>query len=127
MRSVKIKLTDVKQALLDPRFTEKLPEDFQPDLRKFNANPGCACNHPIYRMVLQKYPDLIKEYYPHKEDVSPDEEDRKLLENHWRVINCSAFELEGKLRTLPPGRKQIAIARHEDQVTVIVNELDVVI
>ena len=35
-------------------------------------------------------------------------------------------ELESKLQALPPGRKQLAIARYENLVTVVINELDFV-
>ena len=54
------------------------------------------------------------------------EEAKKLAENNWTVINCKADELEERLRRLPNGRKQLAIARYEDLVTVVINEIDVV-
>jgi hypothetical protein len=47
-----------------------------------------------------------------------------LAKNNFSIINCSIGELEDRMKTLAAGRKQIAIARYEDQVTVIVNELD---
>jgi chemotaxis methyl-accepting protein methylase len=34
--------------------------------------------------------------------------------------------LEKKLSKLGPGRKQLDVARWEDQVTVVINELDIV-
>ncbi len=43
--------------------------------------------------------------------------------NDFHVINCSIGEVEERIKRLPHGHKQIAIARYEDQVTVIVNIL----
>jgi hypothetical protein len=48
------------------------------------------------------------------------------IRNNFSVINCSIGELEEKLQSLKGGRKQISMARFEDQVTVIVNDLDIV-
>ena len=50
-------------------------------------------------------------------------EDKKIAENNWTVINCHVSEIESRLKALGPGRMQIAIARFEDQATVIVNIL----
>jgi hypothetical protein len=120
-----IRLNDVKQALLDARFRDQLPDHVLPDVQKFLKNPGCACNVPIYRKILQDCSDVLRKYFPSKEYQSPEEEAKQLSQNYWSVINCHVDELETKLRNLPPGRKQLAIARHEDHVTVIVNELDI--
>ena len=49
-----------------------------------------------------------------------------MADNQWSVINCSIDDLEKQLRKLGPGRKQLDIARYEDQVTVVINELDIV-
>lgn len=119
----KIKLLDVKQALLDDRFREVLPEELVPDVQKFLQNPGCACNHPIYKKVIKVAWKQLTDYYPSKEHSEPDLE---VTSNQWVVINCSIHELASKLRNLGPGRKQLDIARWEDQVTVIINELDAV-
>ena len=43
--------------------------------------------------------------------------------NNFHVINCSIGEVEERLKRLPNGHKQIAVARYEDQVTIIVNIL----
>jgi len=120
-----IGLMEVKQALRDKRFREALPEDFADDIRKYLHNPGCACNVPIYRKVL-KQKTCLAEYYPGRELSDPDKELQKLAENNWLVINCKVDELEQKLHDLPPGRKQLAVARFEDEVTVVVNELDII-
>ena len=68
----------------------------------------------------------LQEYFPNRTVANLDEEAKKLAENHWRVINCKADELENELKKLPSGRKQIAVARFEDMVTVVVNELDII-
>src|SRR3990167_6929343 len=104
----KITLLDVKQALRDARFRSVLPIELNEDIQKYLQNPGCACNMPIYRKVLKLACKQLKEYFPDRELVDPDEEIKALAENHWSVINCHKDELEGKLRKLPSGRKQIA-------------------
>jgi hypothetical protein len=40
------------------------------------------------------------------------------------VINCNVNELSEELRKLGPGRKQVDVARFQDQVTVIINHLE---
>lgn len=122
----KIGLPDVKAALKDGRFRDSLPESLKPDLIKYLQNPSCPCNVPFYRKLLKEAKDNLLEYYHGGEITDEKDEIKKLAENQWQVFNCHVSELEGKLRSLPPGRKQIAITRFEDQVTCVVNELDVV-
>jgi hypothetical protein len=88
-------------------------------------NPGCACNTPIYVKILKECVEQVRAYFPGKEITDPDKEVENLAKNNWRVINCHILELESELRRLPPGRKQIDVARFEDQVTCVINELDV--
>lgn len=66
----------------------------------------------------------LQAYYPNRSVANLDEDAKKLAENTFSVINCHVDELENKLKQLPKGRKQLAVSRFEDQVTVIVNELD---
>jgi hypothetical protein len=120
-----IGLMDVKQALRDKRFRDSLPESFQSEIQKYLQNPGCACNVPIYKKIMTEAKQQLQAYYPNRNIANLDEEAKKLAENHFSVINCHVDELEKKMRNLPSGRKQIAIARFEDQVTVVVNELDI--
>lgn len=54
----------------------------------------------------------------------PTEEIKPLQENQWTVINCSIQELQGRLQGLGPGRKQVEVARFQDQVTVVINDLE---
>ena len=119
---MKIGLLQVKQALKDPRFRDILPLDLRDDIAKFLQNPGCSCNMPLYRRVIKECKKELVAYYPGSEVLEDDT--RQEIQNNFTVINCSVLELESRLKALPPGRKQIAATRFQDQVTVIVNELD---
>lgn len=122
----KISLLDVKQALNDPRFRDSLGVEFQEDVAKYLTNPGCRCNLPVYRRIVREAKDKLLAYFPQKTEVWDESEDIKALaKNNFSVINCHINELESKLRKLSPGRKQVAVCRYEEQVTVVVNELDV--
>jgi len=123
----KISLLDVKQALKDERFVNSLPESLQKGAAKYLKDPGCSCNHEFIVSVLREAAKELKEYYPAATEVTdPDKELEKLSKNNWKVFSCHVDELEKKLQQLPRGRKQLDMARWEDQVTVIVNELDVI-
>ena len=128
MKKTKVNIHDIKQALLDERFRASLPETLTEDVQKFLKNPRCACNHPIYMSVMRKAGKEIANYFPMKE-TPPAEEIEKTLEraavNEWQVINCHINELTAELRKLKAGRKQLDIARWEDQVTVVINHLDI--
>lgn len=121
-----ITLLDVKQALRDARFRESLPQSLNEDIQKYLSNPGCACNTPFYRKVLKECGEQLKAYFPGRDLSNINEEIDKLSANNWTVINCHVDELEDKLKKLPKGRKQIAVTRYEDQITVVVNELGIV-
>ena len=115
---------DVKQALRDSRFRDSLPVGFKEEIQKYLNNPGCACNVPLYKKIMTDAKQQLQEYFPNRSVANLDEDAKKLSENNWRVINCKAEDLEKELRKLPSGRKQLAVARYEDMVTVIVNEID---
>ena len=120
-----ITLMDVKQALRDSRFRDRLPKEvFEEELIKYQQNPGCACNVPLYKKIMLNAKEALQEYFPNKSFVSLEEDAKKLAENNFSVINCRIDELEAELKKLSIGRKQIAVARYEDLVTVVVNELD---
>jgi len=116
-------IPEVKQALLDQRFRDALPEELNEDVQKFLHNPSCACNHPIYRNIMKIAPKQLLDYFPGREVQDIEEEDKKVMKNEWTVINCTTEELQKELRKLGPGRKQLDVARYEDQVTVVINEL----
>jgi hypothetical protein len=71
--------------------------------------------------ILKECKPQIQEYFPTKtlvaQEVVPSQ-------NIWTVINCHIDELEGRLKQLSVGKKQIMMSRYEDQVTVIIKELD---
>lgn len=120
-----LRLVDVKEALRDGEFRSALPKSYQPLIEKYLQNPSCGCNGPFYKKIILECKEQLKQYFPAKDISGIEEELKKLSSNNWTVINCHIDELETELKRLPAGRKQIAVARFEDQATVIVNELDV--
>lgn len=122
----KLTLMDVKKALKDSRFRLILPKDMEKDLDEFLNNPGCACHVPLYKKIVKDCREQLQKYYPNLAIPDQEEELRKLAENNWSVINCHIDELEKRLSKLGPGRKQLDVARWEDQVTVVVNDLDII-
>lgn len=123
--SKKIGLLDVKAALRDPRFRDQIPPELRQEVSEWLQNPSCPCHVPLYRKLLSKeYAPLLRNYFPGGEVVDEAEETANMSKNHWTVINCHIDELEARLKALPPGRKQLDVARYDDQVTAVVNELD---
>lgn len=119
-----VSLMDIKAAMKDENFRSKLPESLNPEVEKFINNPSCSCNVPLYKKIIKEAKDQVLAYFPGKEVMSQEEEIERLSKNNWRVINCSVGDLEKEMKKLPHGRKQIAITRYEDQVTIVINELD---
>jgi hypothetical protein len=119
-----VSLMDIKSAMKDENFRSKLPESLNPEVEKFINNPSCSCNVPLYKKIIKEAKDQVLAYFPGKEVMSQEEEIERLSKNNWRVINCSIGDIEKEMKKLPHGRKQIAITRYEDQVTIVVNELD---
>lgn len=111
----KLSLLDIKQSLHDERFRNLFPEHHE-EIAKFIHDPGCACNTPLLHKLL-KYKDRLQQYFPTKE-IGPIE-----TNNHWKVINCHVDELEKNLRKLNKLPKQVAVARWQDQVTVVIHEV----
>ena len=77
--------------------------------------------------VMRKASKEISEYFPTKEAATPEEIEKnaeKFVKNEWQVINCHINELATELRKLGGGRKQLDIARWQDQATVVVNHLE---
>lgn len=122
----KLTINDVKKALRDERFRSTLPAEMEGELKEFLGNPGCACNIPLYRKIMNECQEQLSRYYPGVLLPEKDEDIKKMAENHWIVINCHIDELEKKLSRLGPGRKQLDVARYQDQVTVVVNDLDLI-
>lgn len=151
MKMPQISLSDIKNALRDPTFIATLPASLHGDVQKYMSNPGCSCNMAIVQRIVKEAPEQLKAYYPTKDiagandaikemnanlpkiehsvpqnNEQPAQSQKPATNNNFSVINCSIGEVEQRLKALPAGRKQIAIARYEDQVTVIINELDLV-
>jgi hypothetical protein len=127
MNKKKVTIHNIKQALMDERFRESLPDTLQEDIGKFLKNPGCACNHPIYLNVMKKAGSQVRDYFPAMEASSVEDLEKsadKVAANSWQVINCTKDELVFKLRELGPGRKQLDVARYKDDVTIVVNHLE---
>jgi len=122
----KITLLEIKEAMRDSRFRNNLPPELQDDVKKYLKNPKCKCNLPIYLRIMKECKKQIKEYFPGRAIIDPNEEINKIAQNNWTVINCHIDQLAARLKKLPTGRKQLAITRYEDQVTVVINELNAV-
>jgi hypothetical protein len=103
----------------DRRFRDRLPPELKEDVEKYLKNPSCKCNSPLYDKIAISCKSQIQEYFPNKKFV---EEIDIRPQSIWMVINCHIGELEGRLKKLSPGDKKIAIARWQDQVTVVVEE-----
>ncbi len=112
-----IRISEIKQALQDHRFRDKLPESLLPEVQAFLNNPGCGCNRSFFYKLVTECSDQLKQYFPTK-ILSIEEKPQ------WQVINCHVDNLSLHLKNLPIGNKKIAVARWEDQVTVIVNFTD---
>jgi hypothetical protein len=122
----KITILDVKSALKDSRFRLTLPKEYEKDIDEYLKNPNCPCHVPLYKKIIKECKEQLERYYPGREISSIQEEVSRIAENQWQVINCHIDELEPNLRKLGPGRKQISMARYEDQITIVVNHLDIV-
>jgi hypothetical protein len=120
-----VSLMDIKSAMKDEDFRSKLPESLAPEIQKFINNPSCSCNVPLYKKIIKEAKEQVLAYFPGKDVMTQEEEIERLSKNNWRVINCSIGDVEKEIKKLPNGRKHIAMARYEDQVTIIVNDLDV--
>lgn len=120
-----VSLMDIKSAMKDEDFRSKLPESLAPEIQKFINNPSCSCNVPLYKKIIKEAKEQVLAYFPGKDVMTQEEEIERLSKNNWRVINCSIGDVEKEMKKLPNGRKQIAMARYEDQVTIVVNDLDV--
>lgn len=118
MKIKKISIETIKKALLDTKFRNLFPE-YREAIDKWMVNPGCKCNVPLYESIYA-HKDRLKSYFGN--DVEFEEEEEDIQKNHWTVFHGHIDDLEAYLQSLPHGPKQIALARWEDQVTLIVND-----
>lgn len=120
----KLGVLEVKQAFLsDTRFRDLFLPELKNEMEEALKNPTCACNRTLYDKFFE-YPDRLAKYFPNRTVETFQEQVDNLSKNQFTVINCNITELETRLKRLPPGRKQIAVTRFQDQVTAIINELD---
>lgn len=118
--SIEINQEKIKKALLDSKFRSLYPE-LKKEIDQWIENPGCKCNIPLYNTILSDI-SRLKLYFGQESVVT-----EPILEipgqvNHWSIFNGHIDKLNDYLQSLSPGPKQIAIARWQDQVTVIVND-----
>jgi len=122
----KVRISDIKAAMNDERFVVLLPKELDKDVEKYKKNPNCSCNSDFYKKLLKNHKNVLLNYFP---DYEVDEQEVLKVnknENQWHVINCHIDELQNNLKLLGPGRKQVQLSRFEDQVTCVVNDLDIV-
>lgn len=114
-------MMEIKQAIYDSRFRDLFPE-YKVEMEKVASGVQCgSCGNTLIEKII-KYPERLIKYFPDRKIISLQEEINN-SHNHFKVINCSIHELEEKLKALGTGKKQITIARYEDQITMIVNEI----
>lgn len=119
----KITLSEIKKALKDTRFREKLPTYLKNEVLKFLSNPSCACNAPLYKKIVNECGSLLLEYFPNKEFNDEILNEISKEDGSWMVINCHIDQLENNLRKIKYTKTNVAMARYEDQVTVIIKEI----
>lgn len=119
---VEVGIETVKQLLKESRFRKEFFE-YKKEIDQWINNPDCECNVPLYNAILSQK-DKLESYYDDEVIIidPPIEDFENTQINNWQVINCHVDELEEILRNLPNGPKQIAVARYEDQITVVVND-----
>jgi len=125
-KKTRLSRLEIKHAILtDGRFRKLFPE-LNEDILKVLNDPSCGCNVPVYDKFF-KYKNRLAKYFSKRDIKSPEEEVQEMNQNNWNVINCKADELEEVLNKLHKvGRPQLAVARYEDKITVIINEPGVI-
>lgn len=116
-----IKIASIKKALRSHGFRNNYPE-LKEDIDAYIKNPDCKCNIPLYNAILSDLPRLKKWFGEEAVVVEPPLSEEPDQINQWQVFNCHIDDLESFMQGLSHGPKQIAIARFEDQITIIVND-----
>jgi hypothetical protein len=137
-----LSLLDIKTAMKDDAFVAKLPESLAQDVAKVRSNINCGCNMKFFERLIAEAPNVLQEYFPDKnivkienqvKEANQEAQQQNVVQqnnvpkiiNNWTVISCHISELEGRLQAFREGRKQVTISRYEDQVTAIINHLDI--
>ena len=122
----KLTRLEIKKAILSHAAFRDLFPELKDDFAKLLQNPGCSCGIQIIDKTF-KYKSRLAEYFKDVEIKSPQEEAEDSSQNNWNVINCHIDELETVLNSFHKvGRVQLAVARFEDQCTLIVNSLGII-
>ena len=134
-----LSLLDIKNAMKDDAFVSKLPESLSVDVARVRSNINCGCNMKFFERLIAEAPDVLQQYFPDKnivkieQQVPPQPQPENTVQqqsepprivNNWSVISCNIMELEARLQEFREGRKQVTLSRYEDQVTVVINSLD---
>lgn len=97
----------------------------------------------LYRTLFKDHKDILKKYFggaeigelptppanPNKSTARPRPLNPMMMDfanakNNWTVINCHIDELSDELKKFPHGRLQVSVSRYQDQVTAVINELE---
>lgn len=95
---------------------------YEEEFKRFFNNPGCACNGVLYRAIASDV-EFLKQWFAQDIELDPILTDITAQKQEWTVINTTIDKLEEILNGLTLGPKTFAVARHQDQVTVIIRDL----
>lgn len=121
----------LEKQFFTPQFRDLFP-DMAEKFSEYFKNPSCPCNYGLVQHVVSDGTALERWF---KRPVMLDDNLRamseKLMMRHgpggqrefW-VLNTTTDKLQSELDSLPPGPKTFAIARWQDQVTVVIQDLE---
>ena len=112
----------LKKQFYDPAFRALFP-DLGEHFSKFFQKPGCKCNGYLYIQIIKNL-DKLTEWFG--QDIELDQVLSGMVagKNEWTVISGTIDEMEDILNALPRGPKTFAVARWENQLTIVIRDLD---
>ena len=111
----------LEKEIYNSSFRTLFPE-LEANFSKFMRNPGCSCRFSLFSS-LAKGADRMHSYFGEGVELSPELEAMRSAKREWTVVNCGVDELEDLLNGLKPGSgKEFAVARHMNNVTVVIRE-----
>jgi len=117
----------IRKAINRKRFQDLFPE-LAEIFERYITRPGCgSCEETLFSALLAS-PERLKQYFGDDSQFEqipppPPALARMVPEQSFTVINCHVDELSSKLNMMPPGRYEIAAARWENEITVIVKTI----
>lgn len=116
----------IRKAINRKRFQDMFPE-LAESFERYMVKPGCgSCEENLFSALLAS-PDRLKQYFGEDSQFeqvpAPPVIGNVVPEQSFTVINCHVDELSSKLNMLAPGRYEIAAARWENEITVIVKTI----